>query len=82
MRCEWTSGEDLTAVRAAGPSGGYDLIIGADICYGQQSLPAVRPALSHLAGCLHGQAHTVLVHEYPCTGSGCSEKTHPRVVAQ
>ena len=42
MRCEWTSPGDLAAVRAAGPPGGYDLIIGADICYGQQSLPAVR----------------------------------------
>ncbi len=43
MRCEWTSPEDLATVRAAGPPDGYDLIIGADICYGQQSLPAVRP---------------------------------------
>ena len=42
MLCEWTSPEDLAAVRAAGPSGGYDVIIGADICYGQQALPAVR----------------------------------------
>ncbi len=43
MRCEWTLAEDLAAVRAAGPPGGYDLMVGADICYGQQSLPAARP---------------------------------------
>ena len=42
MQCEWTSAEDLASVMAAGPSGGYDLLLGADICYGQQSLPAVR----------------------------------------
>ncbi len=42
MRCEWTSAEDLAAVRAAGPCGGYDVILGADICYGQRALPAVR----------------------------------------
>ena len=45
IRCEWTSVEDLAAVKAAGPRGGYDVILGADICYGQRALPAVRLGL-------------------------------------
>ena len=54
MLCEWTSAADLAAVRAAGPSGGYDLVLGADVCYGQSALPAVGnpilsyPILSHI----------------------------------
>ena len=39
--CEWTSASDLATVRAAGPPGGYDLVLGADVCYGQSALPAV-----------------------------------------
>lgn len=41
MVCEWTSAADLEAVRAAGPVGGFDLVLGADVCYGQSALPAV-----------------------------------------
>lgn len=43
MVCEWTSASDLEAVRAAGPAGGFDLVLGADVCYGQSALPAVIP---------------------------------------
>ena len=48
MRCEWTSAEDLACVKDAGPAGGFDLLLGADVCYGQAALPAVRQQVQWL----------------------------------
>ena len=53
MLLDWTSETDIAAVKAASPAaGGFELVLGADVCYGQQALPAL---FSCAAGLL---AHT------------------------
>ena len=42
MQLDWTSEADTAVVRAASPAGrGFELVLGADVCYGQQALPAL-----------------------------------------
>lgn len=42
MLLDWSSADDIAAVRAASPSGaGYNLLLGADVAYGQAALPAL-----------------------------------------
>lgn len=42
MQLDWTSADDIVAVKAASPAGdGFELVLGADVCYGQQALPAL-----------------------------------------
>ena len=38
MKLEWGCPNDIATVQAA-QLGGYDLLLGADVCYGQQALP-------------------------------------------
>lgn len=49
MLLDWTSAADIAAVRAASPGGaGYDLLLGADVAYGQQALPALFSCAAQL----------------------------------
>lgn len=42
MLLDWTSAADIATVKAASPGGrGFDLVLGADVAYGQQALPAL-----------------------------------------
>lgn len=42
MLLDWTSEADIADVKAASPAaGGFELVLGADVCYGQQALPAL-----------------------------------------
>ncbi len=49
MLLDWTFAADIAAVRAASPGGaGYDLLLGADVAYGQQALPALFSCAAQL----------------------------------
>ena len=60
MLCEWTSAEDLACVRDSGPAGGFELLLGADVCYGQAALPAVR---QHSHCFLHASSFCSYTHQ-------------------
>ena len=56
MVLEWQSAVDVAAVRAASPGGdGFDVLLGADVCYSQVRRLALQPRVM-LGACLYATA--------------------------